>query len=68
MFIAKHKWNQLCKRVDELEMELLRQRKQTDEKIYNVTKKILRKPEELSEEIESIESADQLVRCFINDL
>lgn len=68
MFVTKRRWNRLCKRVDKLEKELIVQRKQVDEKIYDVTKKILRQPEELSEEIDSIESTKKLIQDIINDL
>ena len=65
MRISKWRWNSLCERVDRCEKELKRQRDENKEMLLAATKRILREPEKLSEELEELEKIDQMLEEFI---
>lgn len=65
VWISSYKWKQMCKRIDRCEKRIIMQQEIMDQKIIEMAKKILRRPNELSKEIESQEAIEQFVNEFI---
>ena len=56
---------QLKKRLEKCEKEIKRQREENKKTLLVVTKRILREPEKLSEELDDLEKIDKMVEEFI---
>lgn len=65
MWIQKKKWEQMRRQINACEKRIAIQEKIIDLKIFEMAKKILRQPDELSKEIESREAIDRLIDGFI---
>lgn len=65
MWISAHKWECMCQRITACEKRIATQEKMLDEKIMEMAKRLLRQPDELSQEIERQEAIEQFVDEFI---
>lgn len=65
MWISKRKFDSLCERIAKCEEELKRQNEKNKESLLIITKRILREPEKLSEELDDLEKIDKMVEEFI---
>lgn len=65
MWVSRNKWMQINKKIDDLEKRVSMQEQKMDEKTYEMAKRILRQPKELSEEIDSMEDIERFVDDFI---
>lgn len=65
MWVSRKKWMQLNKKIADIENRVSQQKQDTDKKIYEMSKRILRQPKELSEEIDSMEDIERYVNDFI---
>ena len=65
MWVTKKKWNRLLGRITALENRIQKTEKVMDKKLYEMTKEILRQPEELLEEIENRENTDKFIEDFL---
>lgn len=66
MWISKKKWKGVIRRLENCEERIKENDKNLRESLYEIVKKILRQPEELSKEIESIEGIDEEIRKIIH--
>lgn len=66
MWISRYRWESLVQRVERCEKAIRYQRDEMNEKIINMAKEILRQPEELSKELDSMDDIDNFVEEFIN--
>lgn len=67
MYISKEKYNALVNKVDETKAEQKKLEQLIDEKLLCMTKRILREPEKLAEELNEDNKLDKYITNIIND-
>jgi hypothetical protein len=67
MYISKKKYNALVNKVDETKARQEKLEQLIDEKLLCMTKKILREPEKLAEELDEDNKLDEYIADFLND-
>lgn len=67
MYISKEKYNALVNKVDETKAEQKKLEQLIDEKVLCMTKRILREPEKLAEELNEDNKLDKYITNIIND-
>ena len=65
MWIGKHKYRELERKIEICMQENIRIKNEVNEKIYDMAKKILRQPDKLSKEIQEREELDKKIDEFI---
>lgn len=65
MWIGKHKYRELERKIEICMQENIRIKNEVNEKIYDMAKKILRQPDKLSKEIQEREELDKIIDEFI---
>lgn len=65
MWVSRKRWKALNSEIKDCKNTIALLRKETDEKLYEMAKKILRQPEELSKEIEDREKTDAWIQEFL---
>lgn len=66
MWVSRRKWDSLLYSIKKLEDDTRIQKENTENLIRNVAKRILEQPEELREEIQSVERIEKYIDEFIN--
>lgn len=67
MYISKEKYNALVNKVDETKARQEKLEQLIDEKLLFMTKRILREPEKLAEELEENNKLEDYIVDFLND-
>lgn len=67
MYISKKKYNALVNKVDETKARQEKLEQLIDEKLLCMTKRILREPEKLAEELEENNKLEEYIADFLND-
>lgn len=67
MYISKEKYNALVNKVDETKTRQEKLEQIIDEKLLFMTKRILREPEKLAEELNEDNKLDEYIADFLND-
>ena len=67
MYISKEKYNALVNKVDETKARQEKLEQLIDEKLLFMTKRILREPEKLAEELEENNKLEEYIVDFLND-
>lgn len=67
MYISKKKYNALVNKVDETKARQEKLEQLIDEKLLCMTKRILREPEKLAEELNEDNKLDEYIADFLND-
>ena len=65
MWIGKHKYRELERKIEICMQENIRIKNEVNEKIYDMAKKILRQPDKLSKEIQERDELDKIIDEFI---
>lgn len=65
MWISKRMWNELKRQIKKCEDDIRTQKENTETSVRNIAKKILEQPDELYEEIKSIEDIEDMIDRFI---
>lgn len=65
MWVSRRKWDCLLYRIKKCEDDIKIQKENTENLIRNAVKKILEQPEELREEIQSVECIEKYIDEFI---
>jgi len=65
VWIGKHKYRELERKIEICMQENIRIKNEVNEKIYDMAKKILRQPDKLSKEIQEREELDKIIDEFI---
>ena len=65
MWIGKHKYRELERKIEICMQENIRIKNEVNEKIYDMAKKILRQPDKLSKELQEREELDKIIDEFI---
>lgn len=65
MWVSRRKWDRLLCRIKKCEDDIKIQKVNTENLIINATKRILEQPEELLEEIQSVERIEKYIDEFI---
>ena len=65
MWIGKHKYRELERKIEICMQENIWIKNEVNEKIYDMAKKILRQPDKLSKEIQEREELDKIIDEFI---
>lgn len=67
MYISKEKYNALVNKIDKTKAEQEKLEQIIDEKLLCMTKRILREPEKLAEELNEDNKLDEYIADFLND-
>lgn len=67
MYISKEKYNALVNKVDETKAEQKKLEQLIDEKLLCMTKRILREPEKLAEELNEDNKIDEYIEDILDD-
>ncbi len=67
MWISKRKYETLMREMEMARKECIKARREIDDKVYGMAKKILRQPYELSQEIQNREDTDKMINKFIKE-
>ena len=67
MWIGKHKYRELERKIEICMQENIRIKNEVNEKIYDMAKKILRQPDELSKEIQDRDDTDMMIKKFMKE-
>ena len=67
MYISKKKYNALVNKVDKTKARQEKLEQLIDEKLLCMTKRILREPEKLAEELEENNKLEEYIADFLND-
>lgn len=67
MHISKRDYEILIQKIEMNRQECIDLRREVDDKIYGMAKKILRQPDELSKEIKTREDTDKMIRKFVTN-
>lgn len=67
MYISKEKYNALVNKVDETKARQKKLEQLIDEKLLFMTKRILREPEKLAEELEENNKLEEYIADLLND-
>ena len=67
MYISKEKYNALVNKIDETKARQEKLEQIIDEKLLCMTKRILREPDKLAEELEENNKLEEYIADFLND-
>lgn len=66
MWISRKRWRRINERIRKCEKVVNEQKKQTEQLVFEMTKRILREPEKLSEELKAREDTEAYVERIIS--
>lgn len=68
MWLSKKEYKALICELDEIKVKQRELERKTEQRLFNMAKRILREPEKLSEELKQMDRLDKYINDIINDL